>query len=292
LEYFVAVARERSFSRGAQRVHVAQSAVSTAVAKLERELGVTLFDRSRVQIALTPAGETFLTEAGATLQAAHRAKESVADLRGRLSGTVDLGTLMSSGPIDIPAALGRFHRAHPLVSVRLRQNTAGTAGHLAAVAEGSLDLALVSVTGRAPSNVSLRQLANEPMVFLCRRDHPLAQRRQVRVADLGDEVFVRFAEGWGIRQSTDRAFAAHGVHPDSPYEVADYGTAAGLVRHHLGTVLMSSTAALRYTDLQAIPVVPSLHWTLSLAVTDRPSAAAAALAESIGQQTHEDTEHD
>lgn len=285
----MAVARERSFSKGAQRVHVAQSAVSTAVAKLERELGVALFDRSRVRIALTPAGETFLTEAGATLHAARRAKESVADLRGRLGGTVDLGTLLSSGPIDIPAALGRFHRAHPQVSVRLRQNTAGTAGHLAAVAEGSLDLALVAATGKVPANVALRLLANEPILFLCRRDHPLAQRREVSIVDLADEVFVRFAEGWGIRRCTDRAFAGQGVHLESPYEVSDYGIAAGLVRHRLATVLMPTTTARRFTDdLRAIPVVaPTLHWTLSLALNDKPSAAATALAESIAHRPDE-----
>jgi hypothetical protein len=63
LEYFVAVADKLSFSRGAARVHVVQSAISTAIAKLEHELGVELFDRSRLRISLTPAGTTFLTEA-------------------------------------------------------------------------------------------------------------------------------------------------------------------------------------------------------------------------------------
>src|SRR5271156_4847634 len=70
LEYFVAVADELSFSRGAARVHVVQSAVSTAIAKLERELGIDLFDRSKLRITLTTPGATFLAEARATLAAA------------------------------------------------------------------------------------------------------------------------------------------------------------------------------------------------------------------------------
>src|SRR5271170_2207931 len=102
LEYFVAVADELSFSRGAAQVHVVQSAVSTAVAKLERELGIDLIDRSKLRITLTAAGATFLTEARATLNAARRARESVTEFRGQLSGTVDIGTLHTTGLIDLP----------------------------------------------------------------------------------------------------------------------------------------------------------------------------------------------
>jgi DNA-binding transcriptional LysR family regulator len=73
LEYFIAVAAELSFSRAAERIHVVQSALSVAVAKLEKELGVALFDRTRRQIALTATGEVFLEHAREVIHAAHRA---------------------------------------------------------------------------------------------------------------------------------------------------------------------------------------------------------------------------
>src|SRR6201993_1628575 len=92
LEYFIAVAAELNFSRAAQRIHVVQSALSVAVAKLEKELGVALFDRSKRQIALTPPGEVFLQHAREVIQAAHRAQSSVDDYREQLSGVVTLGT--------------------------------------------------------------------------------------------------------------------------------------------------------------------------------------------------------
>src|SRR5882724_11137368 len=221
LEYYVAVAEELSFSRGARRAHVVQSAVSTAVAKLERELGIVLVDRSKPRVGLTPAGTAFLAEARATLTAVRRAKDSVVGFHGQLSGSVDVGTMMSSGPIGLPEALGRFHRAHPLVSVRLRQNVSGSAGHLAAIADGSLDIAIVAVPGEPPARVTLRLLAEEPLVFLCWPDHPLAGRGAVGLTRLSGEVFVRFASGWGIRHQIDRALADAGIDPVSPYEVAD-----------------------------------------------------------------------
>jgi DNA-binding transcriptional LysR family regulator len=270
---------------------VVQSAVSTAVAKLERELGAALVDRSRPRVGLTPAGAAFLAEARATLTAARRAKDSVVGFHGQLSGIVDVGTMMSSGPIDLPEALGRFHRAHPLVSVRLRQNVSGSAGHLAAIAEGSLDVALVAAPNAAStSGVRLHVLAEEPLVFLCWPDHHLAGRDPVALTGLAGEVFVRFASGWGIRHRVDHALAGAGVDPVAPYEVADYATAAGLVHHRLGTTLMPRTAAAQFPELRAIPVTPATTWQLCLATAAgrRLSPAAAALADTLTGATPAD----
>ena len=104
LEYFTAVAAELNFSRAAERIHVVQSALSAAVGKLEKELGVALFDRSKRQIALTAAGEIFLDHAREAIQAANRAQSSVVDYRGQLTGTVTLGILMSWGTLNLAAA--------------------------------------------------------------------------------------------------------------------------------------------------------------------------------------------
>jgi len=91
-----------------QRIHVVQSALSAAVAKLEKELGVALFDRSKRQIELTAAGQAFLQHAREVLHAAHRAQSSVDDYPDQLTGTVTLGTLMSWGTLNLPAALEAF----------------------------------------------------------------------------------------------------------------------------------------------------------------------------------------
>jgi DNA-binding transcriptional LysR family regulator len=265
VEYFVAVAAELNFSRAAQRIHVVQSALSASVGRLEKELGVLLFDRSKRQIALTAAGEVFLQHAREVIHTAQRAQSSVKDYRDQVTGTVTLGTLMSWGTLNLAAALEEFRRLNPLVTVRLRQSPAGSAGHLDAIANGQMDLALVSITSSPSRLVALQELTHEPMVFVCESSHALAHRRRVQLAELAGQDFIHFPRGWGIRQRLDAGFAAAGVHPTSAYEVADYAIAGELIRHRLAATVLPISAANRFPDLRTVPLNPPLTWTLSLA---------------------------
>ena len=265
VEYFVAVAAELNFSRTAQRIHVVQSALSASVGRLEKELGVELFDRSKRQIALTPAGHVFLEHAREVMHTARRARTAVDAFRDQLTGTVTIGALMSWGTLDLPAALEEFRRSNPLVTVQLRQSVTGSAGHLTAIADGRMDLALVSSTSPGSSLVYLRELMHEPMVFVCESGHPLADRRKVNLADLAGHDFIQFPPGWGIRQRLDKGFAAAGVEPVSAYEVADYAITAELIRHRLAATVMPISVAARFPDLRTVALTPAMTWTLSIA---------------------------
>jgi DNA-binding transcriptional LysR family regulator len=283
LEYFVAVAAELNFSRAAQRIHVVQSALSASVGKLEKELGVELFDRSKRQIALTAPGETFLRHARGVIQTVQMAQSSVEGYRDQLAGTVTLGTLMSWGTLNLAAALEEFRRLNPLVTVHLRQSLTGSAGHLDAIANSQMDLALVSIPSSPSPLVVLRRLTQEPMVFVCESTHPLAHRRRVQTADLDGQDFISFPPGWGIRQRLDANFAAAGIRPNGAYEVADYAIAAELIRHRLATTVLPISAANRFPDLCTVPLNPPLTWTLSLAsaAPETVSRATKALVETI-----------
>jgi DNA-binding transcriptional LysR family regulator len=265
LEYFVAVAAELNFSRAAQRIHVVQSALSASVGRLEQELGVELFDRSKRQIALTPAGRVFLEHAREVMHTARRARTAVDAFRDQLTGTVTLGALMSWGTLNLPAALEEFRGCNPLVTVQLRQSVTGSAGHLSAIADGRMDLALVSSTSPGSPLVSLRELMREAMVFVCESSHPLADRRQVALADVAGHDFIQFPAGWGIRQRLDKGFAAAGVEPVSAYEVADYAITAELIRHRLAATVIPLSVANRFPDLRTVAMRPAMTWTLSIA---------------------------
>jgi DNA-binding transcriptional LysR family regulator len=282
LEYFIAVASEMSFSRAAQRVHVVQSALSTSVGKLEKELGVQLFDRSKQQIKITPAGELFREHASRVIQDARLAKDSMSDYRGELTGTVDLGSLVSFGRLDVPKVLGDFHRRYPLVRIRLRQSQTGSMTYLSAIGEGSLDLALVSSPSRFPSGIDMRPLSEEPMVFVCRPDHRLAQRNNVAITELAEEELIGFPVEFGLRRLVEDAFAAAGTSAHTPYEVAlEYSVAAGLVRNGLGSVFMPQSEAARYPELRAIAVRPAVMWKIYLASALQIAPASARLAEML-----------
>ena len=245
LEYFVAVAEEGSFTRGARRVRVAQSAVSATIRKLERELGLPVFVREAAGATLTDAGSALLPEARALLSAERKARDTVDQVRGGLRGTIRIGTLTTIGVrpasrglivVDLPLVLGRFHVTHPLVEFQLRTSPRGTTGHLEAIIAGELDLAMVG-TRNAPDGVRLHLLGSIPWHFCCPLRHRLADATSVGLEDVADETFVDFPKGWGNRTMTDRAFASAGLVRQVPFEAADQETALGLVRNGLGVTL-------------------------------------------------------
>ncbi len=266
LEHFVAVADELNFTRAAARVHVVQSALSTSIAKLERELGVTLFDRTRQQIRLTPAGERFRTHAQDIRRSVRTAVGSVGEFREALVGTVEFGSLISFGPMDVARALGDFHRLHPYVRLRLRLSQSGASAYLTALLEGSLDLALVSAPDRFPPQLDMRLLFEEPMVFVCGADHALARRKKVHIADLADEDLVGFPPGFGLRDLLDGAFRAVGADPHTRYEVpAGFAVIAELVGNGLGTAFMPVSEARKSRGLRSVELNDPVTWQVFLA---------------------------
>jgi DNA-binding transcriptional LysR family regulator len=279
LEYFVAVAEELSFTRASRRLHVVQSGVSSAIQGLERELGALLFDRDRHRVSLTEAGQALLPEARATLAAARAAVEAVAEATTGLRGTLTIGTMLTTGSIDVPALLGRFHERHPAVLVRLRAAPGGSAELARDVAGGALDLALVSLPGRKPAGLTLRPLTHEPLVLICAPDHPLAAAGEATLESLADLTFVDVPVGWGSRAIVDRAFAAAGLDRQVSFEVSEFGTAAGLVRNGLAVSFVPTSAVPAMEGVVPIRVTAApLEWQVLVATsaTRRPPAAARA----------------
>jgi DNA-binding transcriptional LysR family regulator len=274
LEYFVAVAEELSFTRASRRLHVVQSGVSSAIQVLERELGAPLFDRDRHRVVLTEAGRALLPEARATLAAAQAATDAVAEASAGLRGTLTIGTMISTGSVDVPALLGVFHEHHPGVLVRLRVMPGGSAELAREVASGGLDLALLSLPGEAPSGLAIRPLAREALVLICAEKHPLASAPDVRLNALAHETFIDFPTGWGTRAVTDRAFTAAGVERQVAFEVTDYFTAAGLAHSGLGVSFVPESAAARLDGVACVAVVGDVPVASGIASGARPSAAA------------------
>src|SRR5918992_4387411 len=140
LSYFLAVAEEEQFTRAAERVSVAQPAVSAQIRRLEAELGEPLFHRDQRAVRLTAAGEALLPHARAALAAADRGRDTIASLRGMLHGRLEVGV---AGPVDqrFAEALGHFKRAYPALDIAVSQQQ--NEPLLEAVARGEGDIAIV-----------------------------------------------------------------------------------------------------------------------------------------------------
>jgi DNA-binding transcriptional LysR family regulator len=280
LEYFVAVAEERHFTRAAKRLHVAQSGLSASIRSLERELRADLFVRSTRQVELTPAGRAFLVEARRALSATDAARDAVAAVQGLLRGSLAIGSLQCLHVVHLPAVLAGFLDAHPGLEVRLRQG--GSEELVEQVRAGRLDIAFVSRPPRCPDGVIVEPLGGEPLVLACGPEHPLAARTEVRLTDLGDERFVDFHRDWGTRDLVDGVLTAAGVERRVSLEVTDVHSLLDLVTYGLGVALVPQSFAGKTDRVRFIGLAgPVPAWETATVTSDPTSAAAAALLEAV-----------
>jgi DNA-binding transcriptional LysR family regulator len=235
LRCVVSVAEERRFTKAAARLHVAQPSVSSAVAALEQELGAQLFYRDRSEVSLTGAGEVFLPWARQVLADCEAGAAAVRDLLGLEKGRLVLGATPSLTTNVLPPVLAAFHSAHP--GVELAVHEAGSQELVERLERGEMHLAVVILPVDRPW-VQTEALMEEELVLAVHMDHPLADRRSVRVAELEQVPLVMFKDGYDLRETTLAAcrqagfapvLAMQGLEMDGVLALASAGVAAAVV---------------------------------------------------------------
>ncbi|MEV4312059.1 LysR family transcriptional regulator [Actinocrispum sp. NPDC049592] len=266
LEYFVAVAEELSFTRAAQRLYAVQSTVSAAIKSLEAEVGATLFDRSTRRVTLTPAGQAFLVEARAMLDAFARAVAAVQDTATGLRGSLRIGTMTGMNVFDLPAVLGVFHQRHPLVDIHVTVSTSGSTGLAEDLRHGRLDIALLGLPETDLTGFTTRPLARRPYLVLLPAEHPLAGRAEIDLHDLIDESFVDTPAGFGNRIVVDRAFERFGVRRRVSVEVDSLFAIPSYVRTGLGVAVTPELDLPETPGVISVPVAGTqLCWLMTVA---------------------------
>ncbi|GAA0548930.1 hypothetical protein GCM10010172_33610 [Paractinoplanes ferrugineus] len=239
LRYFEAVARLGSFTRAAEQLHVAQSAVSAQVRALESTLKVELLTRTTRRVALTEAGELFLARCRRVLDELDSARDDLADLAAVLTGRVAVGATAVVGGYDLPGALARFHTRFPGVTLNLRSGL--IAELLTDLDEGVVDLVVGPVHTDLPSRFSAHRIAQERVVLIVPPAHRLARGKgPVPLDDLRDEPFVCLPAGSGLRSILDEAAP---FPPRVPFETHSPASIRDLVAAGLGVALLAGTAA-------------------------------------------------
>lgn len=277
LEYFLAVAHERSFTHAADHVRVVQSAVSAGIKQLEADLGMPLFERRAREVRLTPAGEVLLPLARQVIDDLRVAREAVDAVRGSVRGTVALGTMVHMGKVDLTGVLSGLAADYPDVVVKLRQTIQGTRTSMEEVRAGTLDLALVSAGLPSLRGVEHLELYAEPMVFVCPSNHRLAGQTEVDPADAAAEPFVSFPEGWGNRTEFERSLSALGLSRTIRTEVVSFDLALELVQARLGVAVLPVSATIGAAGVHVAPLARlDLVWRIQLVwAAQRPLSAAA-----------------
>ena len=274
-EYFSAVAGELSFTRAAERLTLAQSAVSAGIRSLESELGVELFDRSRRQIKLTSSGELLLPKVRDALDAVNAVRDAAQETTHAITGSIVIGLMTSVTLVNVPRLLGHFRAGHPGVGVRLRAARRGSAGLVDDLVSGELDLAFLSLSGPAPTALLAVPIASSPMVLVVPKDHRLASTPAVELGDLAPEEFIDLPPGYASRQIVDDAFTAAGLERRIMIEVSDIGTAAEYVANGLGVALLPAFTVHDALDVHGLRVENLPDFTVYLAASRKRRASAA-----------------
>jgi DNA-binding transcriptional LysR family regulator len=209
LEYFVAVAQERHFARAAEKCYVSQPALSAAIAKLERELNVTLINRGHSFEGLTPEGERLVVWAKRILAEHDAFKAEVHAVRSGITGTLRLGTVPTAST-TASLVLSAFCSAHPLVKVQIRSRLAATELYRR-LREFELDAAIVHHAPEDAHDVDLVPLYDEHYVLLSPADMLAPGASTMAWADAAQLPLALLTADMRDRQIIDEAFAGHDI---------------------------------------------------------------------------------
>jgi LysR family transcriptional regulator, transcription activator of glutamate synthase operon len=278
LRYLDAVARRRSFTQAALDLHVAQSALSQQVGRLERELGVELLRRTTRRVAVTEAGELVLARARRALTEVDGVRADLDALQGLVRGTLRLGGVPPVGPIHPAALIANFSRAHPGVAITVREDVAFTL--LSELRDGGLDLVLALVDVDALDGLDGVRLRDEELVLVAPPDHPLARAGRVRVERLAGEALVAYGAGSALRDALVALVPGGRV----VAEANELETVRELTARGLGLTLMPRSVVASHGDRLAIrPLSPPQALPVSLVwrAGERPTPAAQAFREHV-----------
>ncbi|GAA4368948.1 LysR substrate-binding domain-containing protein [Nocardioides caricicola] len=273
LRSFAVLAEERHFGRAAERLHLAQPALSQQVKQLERELGVELFTRTTRRVDLTEAGARLVGHAREVLGDVDRARDDMAALASGRAGRVSVGFVGTATYDVLPRVAQEVRRSLPGVELDLRGELLSP--ELAAgLADRTYDLALLRP---GEPGLDARTLRTERLVAVLPAGHPLAGRRRIGLAALRDEAFVMHPSGHrsSIHARVLEACAAAGFQPSSVVEVAETATLVVFVAAGLGVALVPEPV--RALGLEGVAYVALTDApTIDLALAARADASPAA----------------
>ncbi len=262
LQALLAVAEHGSFSAGARAIHTVQSNVSTHVARLERELGVSLVDRSSGR--LTEEGEAAVARARRIQAELAALTSDVAALRDEVVGSARLGVIGSIGRWLVPGLLTRMRALHPKVDLVVVDAT--TTSLLPQLLDGGLDLAVVNLPVSDPA-ISVEPLFDEERILVAPDSHPLAAATELHLPDLAPHQLILEPRGTAFRDELDQAATAAGITLQTLAEVDGMTLVASLAFGGYGPAILPTTATLDEPPGRwvSIPVIDLRHRMVGLA---------------------------
>jgi DNA-binding transcriptional LysR family regulator len=238
------VAQRGSFSAAAEALSFTQSAVSQQIAALEREAGTTLVERSVRGIRLTDAGRALVRHTEAILGRLAEAEAELEAIAGLRGGRLRMASFESAGATLMPLAIATFRERHPAVELSL--SLAEPIHSVPQLKSGELEIALSfdpnDVAGPGGDSIEHVHLLDDPLYLALAPDHPLANKRNLRLADLASDAWIEGTPNCACSAMLRRACERAGFAPRIAFESDDYAAIQGFVAAGVGVALIAELA--------------------------------------------------
>jgi len=264
LEYFLEVAKHKSFTKAGEALHITQPTISKMVRNIEDELGVALFDRSGKRVVLTDAGEVIYAQAKHIVMAFHNLSSELDDLRNLKKGHIRIGLPPMVGSRFFPQVIGKFREAYPDITVELVE--VGAKRVEADIENGTLDIGVAVLPTKADIFHSF-VFVRRQLKLLVHPTHPLAERNEVKLAELAQESFILFREDFALHDRIPAECIRVGFKPRVICESSQWDFISEMVAANLGIALLPETicAELDEEHVRVLSIVePEIPWHLAI----------------------------
>jgi DNA-binding transcriptional LysR family regulator len=237
-----AVARHGSFTKAAEELHLAQSAISQQVRRLEAELGLEVFRRTSRSVELTEEGKLVLAHAKRTIEEADYFQSQLEELTGLLRGTIRIGGIYPFGPYDLYGVLADFRAEHPGVAIHMVEDTQEEM--LAMLLADELDCAFASVDPDAiGQDFAATLLWEDEFVAVTSVDHPLADVANVTFEQLASEDLITHRDNSALRRRLEATLGRRGVEPRVAFVCTEMNAVRALASKGLGVAVLPRSVA-------------------------------------------------
>lgn len=253
LRAFVAVAKDGSITRAAQRLHLTPSALSMLVSGLENDLGVRLFERTTRRLLLTDAGRALLPAIEQVFERLDSAFDGLRNWADQRSTRLSIATSPLLAAVLVPTLMAALRERFP--DVRFELQDLGIAEIAQAVRAGEADVGICTADTQI-LDLQATVLYQDRLVLACREDHPLAGQREVRWSDLPGQPLALMRRGSGLRQLVEQGLGEQAGQLHPAYEVAQVGTAVGLVEAGLAVAVLPwyALSSARAQSVRGVPL--------------------------------------
>lgn len=261
LQYFQMVSKFKNFTRAAEILHISQPSITTAIRKLEEELGIKLFDRNQKQVSLTTEGKVFLTRIDDVLRSLDDAVTEMKDYKQLNKGKIRLGIPPMIGAYVFPNIFLNFKQKYPNISLSIVEE--GSLLTKQMVEEGSLDLGIIIF--REVSHLLEAYTFSKSEILVCvSSNHSLSGKREVSFADLSEENFIMLKEGFYHRQLLLDHFQKHSFNPNVILASNQLETIKSLVANGIGISFLLEDVIKGEGGIVGIPLNNHLYVSIGL----------------------------